>query len=69
MLETSLGLVAIVALAVCLLLLITWKFIKARGVARMRRDEGMRPRSGGGGICRYGVDSDGEIVRVRVRRD
>jgi hypothetical protein len=69
MFESTFGLVAIVALAVCLLLLIAWKVIKARDLARMRRDEEMRRNSGGGGICRYGVNAAGEIVRIRVKPD
>lgn len=69
MFENAFGVVAIVILAVCLLLFIAWKIIKAKDFAHMRREEEIKRTTGGGGICRYSVDAAGEIVRVRVKRD
>lgn len=67
MIETAF-LMAIVVLVACALLFVVLKRVRPNGLARRQQEE-IQPRSGGGGICRYGVDAAGEIFRVRVKRD
>ncbi len=67
MFEFTFAIIAFTTIAACTLAIIGLKFIRAKNSTRMQRDE--ERKEAAGGICRYGVAADGEIVRVRVKRD
>jgi len=67
MLESAFSIAAIATIAACSLVFIVLKYVRAKNSARMRRDE--EREAAAGGICRYGANADGEIIRVRVKRD
>lgn len=63
----SLGIVLVSTLGAGLLLYLLWKLAERIHYARLRREAARRAQAGNRSVCRWGIDSEGNITRVHVR--
>lgn len=63
----TLGIVLVSTLGAALVLYLLWKLAENIHYARLRREAARREQAGNRSVCRWGIDSEGNITRVRVR--
>lgn len=66
--QNTLGIVFVSVLGAGSFLYLVWKLVKAFDRRKRQREEKAKLKAGEGRICRYGVNADGEITRIQVRR-